>query len=90
MNILQVDGNNSVDSSQADTSIADSQTVLQPATNSQNNFMPGDRRSIVHRLHPDIPEPCWVEETDANGWCLIDQLGTWQSFLCIGANSIPA
>ena len=45
-------------------------------------FVPGEKRSIGNRLNPEIPEPKFVQEADAYGWCLIDQVGAWPAFLC--------
>ena len=35
------------------------------------------------RLHPEVPAPVDVNvDEDSDGWCQIDQVGAWESFLC--------
>ena len=74
-NLQQLDGNDSLESSQPGSPTVHSQPVHHATTNSQNDFLPGEKKSIAHRMHPDVPEPCWVEENDTTGWCFIDQVG---------------
>ena len=60
-----------------------SQDILQVVVNrTQTDYLPGEKRSIQDRIAPDIPEPSLVDEADAYGWCLIDQVGAWPTMLC--------
>ena len=81
--INQLDGNDTVESSYLESPRIPQPTSQSPINNNEarENVLPGDKRSIVSRISPVIPEPQWVGEADANGWCLIDQVGAWQSFL---------
>ena len=85
--LIQLDGNVTPESQHQGTEHQEvhTQVLRLPANdlmNSQENFLPGEKRSITDRFQPDIPEPSFVQEVDENGWCLIDQVGAWQSFLC--------
>ena len=77
-NLPQIDGNDSLSTSQSQTQATPTLEVVR----SQHNLVPGERRAITDRLSPEVPEPVLVIDIDADGWCLIDQVGGWHSYLC--------
>ena len=78
--ICQLDGNVSVPTQSQDHDTASQSTA--EVIRLDGDFLPGEKRPLGDRLKPRIPEPCWVEVADADGWNLIDQIGAWQAFLC--------
>ena len=37
---------------------------------------------VAERMHPVVPPPSEIAGEDSDGWCLIDKVGAWDSFLC--------
>ena len=68
--ICQLDGNVSVPTQSQDHDTVSQSTA--EVIRLDGDFLPGEKRPLGDRLKPHIPEPCWVEVADADGWNLID------------------
>ena len=42
-----------------------------------------ERMQVAERMNPAVPPPSEIAGEDSDGWCLIDKVGTWDSFLCL-------
>ena len=72
--IMQLDGNVTQESDVPEPRLVQPQILSQleadNAITNQEDPVPGGKRPIGNRSKPVVPEPCWVEETDENGWAL--------------------